>query len=55
MYVSILKYIMPTDKHGVLHSGAIGLYDDDDEHIAPVERNERRERERLESTIYRHD
>jgi hypothetical protein len=46
---------MPTDHHGQTHSGAIGLFDDPDEHATSIERSERHERERLESAARRLD
>jgi hypothetical protein len=46
---------MPTDKHGILHTGSIGLFDDDDEYNVIVEQSERHEREHLESQIRRHE
>lgn len=46
---------MPTDKHGVTHTGAIGLFDDEDEFQASIERAERHERERLETQIRRQE
>ncbi|KAH7377919.1 hypothetical protein DE146DRAFT_586963, partial [Phaeosphaeria sp. MPI-PUGE-AT-0046c] len=46
---------MPTDQHGVTHSGTIGLFDDDDELQTAMTRAERHERERLEAQIRRHE
>jgi hypothetical protein len=46
---------MPTDQHGMTHTGAIGLFDDDDERDAVTERSERHERKRLESKIRRRE
>jgi hypothetical protein len=49
------RLIMPTDQHGQTHLGTIGLFDDDDEHVASVKRSEHHERERLESAARRLD
>lgn len=46
---------MPTDRHGITHAGALGLYDDDDEYDAAMRRMERHERERLASEIRRQE
>lgn len=44
---------MPTDVHGQIHAGSLGLFDDDSEYDVVTARAERRERERLESMIRR--
>lgn len=46
---------MPTNLHGMTHAGTIGLFDDDDEYDAVMKRNERYERQHLESVIRRHE
>jgi hypothetical protein len=44
---------MPRDRHGVLHAGSLGLFDDPDELDAARARAERHEREHLELLIQR--
>jgi hypothetical protein len=46
---------MPTDKHGVTHASSLGLFEDEDEHYATVERSGRHERKHLEPQIRRQE